>query len=252
MNPFNMTILKMEIAFQWGDGNEKSFVFVNGLLCPEGGSPITGAKSAITRTFNSLAKKNFNGDAIRHGLFYVMNCTVAQPSFANQTKSKINNTNLRSMASSCFSEALKIMNMRYKSEFEAIVQVMTVAAKADAAAERARQNVMSANKEIEKNQKKKVFASDKLKDAEKLGPNSTLLIVEGNSAMGGMSRARDYTKYGLLAIRGKMLNCLAHPDEKIFQNEEIKLLCSAMNIVPGKYNSSKLRYGRIGICTDAD
>lgn len=243
---------KMEIAFQWGDGSEKSFVFVNGLLCPEGGSPITGAKSAITRTFNSLCKKNFNGDAIRHGLFYVMNCTVAQPSFANQTKSKINNTNLRSMASSCFSEALKIMNMRYKSEFEAIVQVMTVAAKADAAAERARQNVMSANKEIEKNQKKKVFASDKLKDAEKLGPNSTLLIVEGNSAMGGMSRARDYTKYGLLAIRGKMLNCLAHPDEKIFQNEEIKLLLSAMNITPGKYSASKLRYGKLGICVDAD
>jgi DNA gyrase subunit B len=64
--------------------------------------------------------------------------------------------------------------------------------------------------------------------------------------------ARDITKYGILAIRGKILNCLAHPEEKIFQNEEIKLLLSAMNIVPGKYDSKKLRYGKIAICTDSD
>ena len=70
--------------------------------------------------------------------------------------------------------------------------------------------------------------------------------------MGGMSQARDYTKYGLLAIRGKIINCLSNPEEKIFNNEEIKLLLSAMNIVPGKYNSKNLRYGRLGICVDAD
>ena len=125
-------------------------------------------------------------------------------------------------------------------------------AKAEVAAEKARKQVLEATKDIEKNQKKKVFASDKLKDAEFLGQNSTLLIVEGDSAAGGMAKARDYTKYGILAIRGKILNCLAHPDEKIFQNEEIKLLLSAMNINPNKYDASKLRYGKIAICTDAD
>ena len=70
--------------------------------------------------------------------------------------------------------------------------------------------------------------------------------------MGGIAQARDYTKYGILAIRGKIINCLSNPEEKIFNNEEIKLLLSAMNIVPGKYNASKLRYGRLAICTDAD
>ena len=70
--------------------------------------------------------------------------------------------------------------------------------------------------------------------------------------MGGLARVRDYTKYGLLAIRGKIINCLSNPEEKIFENEEIKLLLSAMNIVPGKYNASKLRYGKLAICTDAD
>ena len=243
---------RLEIAFQWGGGKEKSYVFVNGLLCPEGGSPITGAKTAITRTFNSLSKQTFDGDAIRGGIFYVINCSVGQPSFANQTKSKINNTNLRSLASTCFSNALKQMKTKYNDEFENIVELLKKIAKAEAAAERARKQVLEATKDIEKNQKKKVFSSDKLKDAEFLGQDATLLIVEGDSAAGAMAKARDYQHYGILAIRGKMLNCLSHPEEKIFQNEEIKLLLSAMNIVPGKYNSSKLRYGRIGICVDAD
>ena len=243
---------KMEIAFQWGSKREESYVFVNGLLCPEGGTPITGAKTAITRTFNSLSKQNFDGDSIRANLFYVINCSVAQPSFANQTKSKINNANLRSMASNLFSSSLKNMSLKYKDEFETIVELLKKVAKAEAAAEKARQQVLNATKEIEKNQKKKVFASDKLKDAEFLGQDSTLLIVEGDSAMGGMAQARDYTKYGLLAIRGKIINCLSNPEEKIFQNEEIKLLLSAMNITPGHYDGKRLRYGRLAICTDAD
>lgn len=243
---------KVEIAFQWGDDKEKDYVFVNGLLCPEGGSPITGAKGAITRTFNSLSGQKFDGDGIRHGLYYVISCSVAQPSFANQTKTKINNASLRTLASNAFSDALKLMSIKYKDEFTSIVEMLKKVAKAEAAAERARQQVLNAAKEIEKNQKKKVFASDKLKDAEFLGEKSTLLIVEGNSAMGGMAQARDYKKYGILAIRGKIINCLSNPEEKIFQNEEIKLLLSAMNIVPGKYNASKLRYGKIAICTDAD
>ena len=243
---------KLEIAFQWGSKHEQSYVFVNGLLCPEGGSPITGAKTSITRTFNSLSKQNFDGDSIRQNLFYVINCSVAQPSFANQTKSKINNMNLRSMASTCFSNALKSMKARYPDEFESIVELMKKVARAEAAAERARKQVLEATKEIERNQKKSMIVSDKLFDAEKLGQDSILLIVEGDSPASSMSKARDYTKYGIMAIRGKIINALANPEEKVFQNEEIKLLLSAMNIVPGKYNASKLRYGKIAICTDAD
>lgn len=260
--PLNKTIIsdsitdtngdKLEIAFQWGAKKEQSYVFVNGLLCPEGGSPITGAKTAITRTFNSLSKQNFEGDSIRQNLFYVINCSVAQPSFANQTKSKINNTNLRTMASNCFSNALKSMKTRYPDEFESIVELMKKVARAEAAAERARKQVLEATKEIERNQKKSMITSDKLFDAEKLGQDSILLIVEGDSAASSISKARDYTKYGIMAIRGKIINALANPEEKTFQNEEIKLLLSAMNIVPGKYNASKLRYGKIAICTDAD
>ena len=67
-----------------------------------------------------------------------------------------------------------------------------------------------------------------------------------------MAQARDVEHTGLMAIRGKIINCLSNDDEKIFQNEEVKLLLSAMNIIPGKYDSKKLRYGKLGICSDAD
>ena len=147
---------KVEIAFQWGDGKESGYVFVNGLRCPEGGTPVTGAKGALTRTFNSLSGQSFDGDSIRDGLFYVINCSVSQPSFANQTKSKINNANLRTLASNAFSDALKQMKVKYANEFTTVVDLMKKIAKAEAAAEKARQQVLSAAKEIEKNQKKKV------------------------------------------------------------------------------------------------
>lgn len=243
---------KVEIAFQWGAGKEESYVFVNGLRCPEGGSPITGAKGAITRTFNSLSKSSFDGDSIRGGLFYVINCSVAQPSFANQTKSKINNTNLRTLASNAFSDALKQMKLKYSNEFDDIVEMMKKIERAEKAAEKARQQILNAVKDVEKNQKKKAFASEKLKDAEFLGENSILLIAEGDSAMGGLALGRDHTKYGIMAIKGKIINCLSNSDDKIFENDEIKLLLSAMNIVPGKYDAKKLRYGKLAICTDAD
>ena len=243
---------KVEIAFQWGSKHEQSYVFVNGLLCPEGGTPITGARTAITRTFNSLAKTDFEGEMIRDNLFYVINCSVKNPSFANQTKSKINNANLRTLTSTCFSNALKEMFNVYREDFASIVELLKKIARAEAAADKARQQVLTATKEIETNQKKRVFSSDKLKDAEFLGQNSLLLIAEGQSALGGLAQARDYTKYGILAIRGKIINALSNTEEDIFKNEEIKLLLSALNIVPGKYNASKLRYGKLAICSDAD
>ena len=245
--------IECEVAMQWAaDRKEHWFVFTNGLANPEGGTSLTGVKTAITNFFKKKFKGEFNSDVARSGLFYVVNCKVPNPSFANQTKTKVNNPELRGLAQRATGQMLEDFSRRYQGEFDSITELLTKELKAERAAEKARKQVLEAAKEIEKNQKKKVFASDKLKDAEFLGQNSTLLIVEGNSAMGGMARARDYTHYGLLAIRGKIINCLSNPEEKIYNNEEIKLLLSAMNIVPGKYNSQKLRYGKIGICVDAD
>ena len=245
--------IECEVAMQWAaDRKEHWYVFTNGLINVEGGTSLTGVKTALTNFFKKKFKGEFSPEVARSGLFYVVNCTVPKPSFANQTKTKINNPELRGLAQRATGQMLDEFSRRYVGEFDSIIDLLTKELKAERAAEKARKQVLEASKEIEKNQKKKVFASDKLKDAEFLGPNATLLVVEGNSAMGGMAQARDYTKYGILAIRGKIINCLSNPEEKIFNNEEIKLLLSAMNIVPGKYNASKLRYGRLAICTDAD
>lgn len=245
--------IECEVAMQWAaDRKEHWYVFTNGLANAEGGTSLTGVKTAITNFFKKKFKGEFSADTARNGLFYVVNCKVPNPSFANQTKTKVNNPELRGLAQRATGQMLEDFSRRHTNEFDSILELLTKELKAERAAERARKQVLEASKEIEKNQKKKVFASDKLKDAEFLGQNSTLLLVEGLSAASSIAMARDEKKYGILALRGKMINCFSNPEEKIYQNEEVKLFLSAMNIVPGKYDAKKLRYGRVGICTDAD
>lgn len=244
--------IDIEVFAQWTNGKEKCYVFSNGALNSGGGTPVTGMKTAFTRTINDLAKKSFESDAIRKGLVTIINIKHPHPIYQNQVKDKIQNSELRGFTQTVFTEAIKDWTIKNREDFEEIVNVLTKEQRAEEAAERAREKVLLATAQVEKNQKKKVFSSDKLKDAEFLGQNSTLLIVEGDSAASSMAMARDIKKYGILAIRGKILNCLSHTEDRIFENEEINLLLSAMNIIPGKYNSSKLRYGKIAICTDSD
>lgn len=261
-NPLNKTIIStsvsdendtLEIAFQWGKAKEKSYVFVNGLLCPEGGSPITGAKAAITKTFNGLANEKFDGDKIREGLLYVINCKVANPSFANQTKSKVNNGNLRTLASNAFTNALKKMKEENENEFNSLVEMMRRVAKADEAAERAREAILSYEKNSKDKKKTALLLSDKLKDCRKHDENSMLGITEGDSALGSMVQARDINNVALMPIRGKIISALKHDTQTVLANEEVKAIFSALNCgIFDKYDSKKLRYGKVGIMTDAD
>jgi len=243
----------VEIAFQWGVRNETAYVFVNGLRCPEGGSPVTGAKTAITKTFNTLAEATFEGEYIRKNLFYVINCKVENPSFANQTKSKVNNASLRTLASTAFTNALKDMNTSYPSEFNAIVEMLTKIEKAEAAAERAREAVLNMEKKEVEQKKRKINTSDKFKDCEKHGQDSMLIISEGNSALGGLMPARDVKTEALYAVRGKVKNLMKHPLEECLENQEVSDIILALGCgIQNKYNSSKLNYGKVAIATDAD
>lgn len=194
--------MSCEVALQWTQGKERSFVFTNGILNIEGGQSLTGVKIAVTNFMKKQFKNGFDGDMARTGLVYAVNCKLPNPSFANQTKTKINNPELRGLAQRVTGQALQNFQTRNSIEFNGVVEFLAKEKKAQAAAERARKQVMEATKDIEKNQRKKVFASDKLKDAEYLGEDSTLLIVEGNSAAASMAMARDEKKYGILAIRG--------------------------------------------------
>lgn len=243
----------VEIAFQWGTGKEKSYVFVNGLLCPEGGTPITGAKASITKTFNNLADAKFDGDKIREGLFYVINCKVANPSFANQTKSKINNASLRTLASNAFNNALKEMKEEYPGDFDTIVELMKKLAKADAAAEKAREAVLNHEKKEASARRRKVAMPDKFKDCEKHGQDSMLIITEGNSALGRLIAARNIENEALYAVRGKVKNLLKHPLAECLENQEVSDIIVALGCgIQEKYNSKKLNYGKVAIASDAD
>ena len=255
--PLHITIaengIEAEIVMEWTNSRSENWhVFTNGLENSEGGTSLTGIKTALTNFFKKKLKGDGSPDVLRKGLFYAVSCKVPNPSFANQTKTKVNNPELRGLCQRATTQMLEEFEYRHGDEFQRILELLTKELKAEAAAERARKQVLEAVKDVEKNQKKKAFASEKLKDAEFLGENSILLIAEGDSAMGGLALGRDHTKYGIMAIKGKIINCLSNPDEKIFENDEIKLLLSAMNIVPGKYDAKKLRYGKLAICTDAD
>lgn len=242
-----------EIAMEWTDSRaETSYVFTNGLENVEGGTSLTGVKTALTNFFKKKLKGEAPPDVLRKGLFYAISCQVPNPSFANQTKTKVNNPELRGLCQRATTQMLESFEQQHAEEFQRVLDLLAKEQKAELAAERARKQVLEAQKEVEKTQKKKYIASDKLKDAEFLGQNATLLVVEGNSAMASVGVARDEKSYGIMCIRGKTINCLSNDEEKIYQNEEIKLLLSALNIVPGHYDGRKLRYGRVGICTDSD
>ena len=243
---------KVELALQWVTKGGEIRGYANGLYMPDGGAFITGFKTSLTRTFNSLAKENYSGDVIRNVLDGFVSVKVKVGQFSNQQKSSLANPEARSATSTAISNALKEFATRRKPDFDKVLELLGRLAKAEAAADRARKKVLEATKEIEKNQKKKVFASDKLKDAEFLGADSVLLLVEGLSAASSVAVARDEKKYGILALRGKLINAFSNDDEKFYENEEVKLLLSAMNITPTHYDGNKLRYGKIGILTDAD
>lgn len=245
---------EIEIAFQWTTARETDYVFTNGLRNPEGGTPLTGAKTSITRTMNNLLGETLTGELARTGLVYIINCKVATPSFANQTKTKINNANLRGLADKAFGEALKSFAQSNVKEFKLIEAFLTKELKAERAAEKARAAVLEQNADIEKELKKKVILAGKLIDCRHHDDTSELWLCEGKSAAGAIAKARDGDRIAVFGCRGKGLNVLKEADlERILKNEEYREIMIALGCGYGeKFNVKKLRYGKIVIASDAD
>lgn len=242
---------EIEIAFIYTGGTGASYVFVNGLYCPEGGAPVTGAKRTVTTAMKRLSGKDFDPELIRKGLVYAINCKVMNPSFEGQTKSKINNSNLSTLASQAFKEALE--EFSNGPDFAPIIEMMVKYQKAEKAADKAREAILSQQKKMSELRKQKIAFIDKLSDAEDLGEDSILCVVEGDSAGNAAASGRDTKKYGVMRLRGKMINGLKEDDDKkYYENKEIELLLYALGIDPNNYNPKKLRYGKIAICVDAD
>lgn len=245
--------IDVEIIMQWtGEKNEKFYLFSNGGENENGGTPITGIKTAITNFFKKRVKIEDN-ELFRTGLTYICSVNLKNPIYDGQTKSKITNPELKGLCQRLTGQVLEQFELKNNNEFNKVIELLTKVNKAEKAAERTRQAILNAEKELIESQKKKIVNVDKLRDARKLGQDSILLVAEGLSAGGSMSIGRDPEKYGILMLKGKLINLLSNTIEDGLDNEEVKLLQQALGIIYNKdYNPKKLRYGKIAIATDAD
>lgn len=223
------------------------------------GPHITKMKTVITKVLNAWARdngilkakeKNLDGAAIQEGMLLVANFVSKNVAYDAQTKSnivKMDTDNITSVFQPQF-EAWLDNNPECA---KMIVEKAVIAKRAAEAAKKARAAVRAGKQR--KVSKPKIMNPDKLKDAERLGQDSILLCVEGNSAAASMAVARDTSKYGILGLRGKIINAFANNEKKVRANEEVQLLFQGLGLEPGEpYDSKKLRYGKIAICVDSD
>ena len=244
---------QVELALQWVAKKGNIRGYANGLYMPDGGAFISSFKTSLTRTFNSLAKAKFLGEQIRDCLEGFVSVKVHVGQFSNQAKTALANKEAGAATSFAISNCLKEFYSHHRTEFNNVIELLTKIEKAEKAAEKTRQAILNHEKEQKVNEKKKLLNFDKLRDARKLGKDSILLCVEGNSAGGSMSIGRDPNKYGVLMFRGKAKNLLKATIEEGLANEEVKLLLQALGLTYGRpYNANKLRYGKIALAVDGD
>ena len=243
----------VELALQWNKKKGEIKPYANNLYVKDGGAFISGFKSSLTKTFNTICGGSFTGEQIRKGLDGFVSVKVHNVQFTNQQKSSLANPEARTATSAAITEALKIFAANNQDDFYKIVSILSKEQKADEAAERARNAILNQEKKEAASKKRKVQMPDKFKDCEKHGEDSILIICEGNSALAGLMPARDVNTEALYAVRGKVKNLLKHPLEECLENQEISdIICALGCGIQEKYNPKKLNYGKVAIATDGD
>lgn len=256
-NHFVMNTDKINLAMTFTSGSQAKIIPYVNYGITSSGPHITGIKSTLTRVFNNWAKennlltakdKNLDGAAIQEGIVLVCNINSKGVKYNAQVKDDI--IDMDTSFTTALGQQLEVWLDSNPEDAKAILEKAILARKAAEAAKRARAAVKNNKK---RDNKVKILNPDKLKDAEFLGQDSTLLVVEGLSAGASMCVAREIDKYGILMLRGKLINALANKDDRLLKNEEIQLLFKALGIRPHEdYEETSLRYGRIGICVDSD
>lgn len=256
-NHFVMNTDKINLAMTFTSGSQAKIIPYVNYGITSSGPHITGIKSTLTRVFNNWAKennlltakdKNLDGAAIQEGIVLVCNINSKGVKYNAQVKDDI--IDMDTSFTTALGQQLEVWLDSNPEDAKAILEKAILARKAAEAAKRARAAVKNNKK---RGNKVKILNPDKLKDAEFLGQDSTLLVVEGLSAGASMCVAREIDKYGILMLRGKLINALANKDDRLLKNEEIQLLFKALGIKPHEdYEETNLRYGRIGICVDSD
>lgn len=251
--------VQVEVALQWSADayTDNLLGFANNIRTIDGGTHLEGLKTVLTRTLNSLARKNnklkdddkLAGENIREGLTGVISVKVPDPEFEGQTKTKLGNTEVRGIVDSLVGEVLTEYLEFRPQVANAIIEKALEAFRAAEAARKARELV----------RRKSVLESStlpgKLADCSSRDPSeSEIFIVEGDSAGGSAKQGRDRRFQAILPLRGKILNIEKTDDAKIYKNTEIQALITALGLgIKGEdFESSQLRYHRIVIMTDAD
>ena len=247
----------VEVALQWNDGyNENVFTFANNIHTPEGGMHETGFKAALTRVLNAYGRKtnilkegeSVSGDDCREGLTAIISVKLTNPQFEGQTKAKLGNSDMRTLVDSVVSDKLEQFLEENPAVGRTILDKAMTASKAREAARRARENVRR------KNALEGSTLPGKLRDCNERDPALTeLYIVEGDSAGGSATSGRDSRFQAILPLWGKMLNVEKVREEKVYGNDKLNPVITALGAGLGEdFDLAKLRYHKIIIMADAD
>ena len=257
------SMVAVEVAMTYNDDfKEHIFSYVNNINTIEGGTHVTGFRQALTRVFKTFGDKNglfekakvvVEGDDFREGLSAIISVKVPEPQFEGQTKTKLGNSEVSGIVQTTVARALEAYLEENPREAKNVISKIVLAAQARVAAKKAREMV----------QRKTVLSGGglpgKLADCSERDPEKTeLYLVEGDSAGGTAKQGRERSFQAILPLRGKILNVEKAMEHKIYENEEIRNLYTALGVTvgtpedPKQLNLAKLRYHKLIIMTDAD
>ena len=248
----------VDVALQYTDGYaESTYAFANNINTVDGGTHLTGFRSALTRTLNDQARRsgqlkeneaNLSGEDVREGLTAIVSVKLTDPQFESQTKGKLGNAEVKNQVESVVTEGLAAWLEEHPRDAKAVVEKVLTASRAREAARHARDLV------IRKSSLETLTLPGKLADCSDTDPaRCELYIVEGDSAGGSAKQGRDRRFQAVLPLRGKIMNVEKSRLDKILGSKEIKALITVLGTgVGNSFDLTNLRYHRILIMTDAD
>lgn len=249
---------QIETAIQYTDTyGESVYTFANNINTVDGGTHLTGFRTAITRTLNDYARKanllkdadqNLTGDDVREGLTAIVSVKLEEPQFESQTKSKLGNAEVKNQVEQVVTESFSAFLEEHSREAKTIIDKCLTNARAREAARQARDLV------IRKSALESLSLPGKLADCSERDPDKAeLYLVEGDSAGGSAKQGRDRKFQAILPLRGKILNVEKTRLDKMLQNEEIRAMITAIGTgVGNSFDLKTRRYSRVLIMTDAD
>jgi DNA gyrase subunit B len=248
----------VEAALQYNDGfSEFTFSFANCVNTVDGGTHLTGFRSALTRVLNDYARKskllkedepNLIGEDVREGLTAVISVKLAEPQFEGQTKAKLGNPDVKSAVEGVVGEGLALYLEEHPDDAKRIIEKCLLAAKGREAARKARDLI------VRKGSLDTATLPGKLADCSEKEPSlCELFIVEGDSAGGSAKQGRNRRFQAILPLRGKILNVEKAPPDKMLAHQEIRAIITALGTgIDDELDLSRLRYHRVILMTDAD